>query len=164
MQEWFLLCSCFPKNPSWQLKQKLFVYITAGGSLSLRGSSSLWLLPPLPLLDLASPLMDWGLNKYKITAKTTHIMAIIAKVLSPFPWLGPGSPSWNNKMETTLFSCLFRSGFEVNEAWKLSKHWRHRLKSLAEQNFKQKNAEFLHNDLNSRLCTSFRHLCQIFLM
>jgi len=38
--------------------------------------------------------MDWGLKRYRTVAKTTHIIAIMANVLSPSPLaaFGPGSP------------------------------------------------------------------------
>ena len=67
-------------------------YMTAGGSLSLIGSSSLRFPWPF-LFALESPLSEEGRKRYKTTAKTTQTMAIIANPLSPVPWPGPGSPS-----------------------------------------------------------------------
>ena len=69
-----------------------FSYMTAGGSLSLIGSSSLRFPGPFRLA-LESPRSEEGRKRYKIIAKATHNMAIMAKPLSPVPWLGPGSPS-----------------------------------------------------------------------
>ena len=67
-----------------------FSYMTAGGSRSLMGSSSLR-FPPGPFL--VSPRREDGRKRYKSMAKATHTMAIIANPLSPVPWPGPGSPS-----------------------------------------------------------------------
>ena len=71
-------------------------YMTAGGSLSLIGSSSLRFPGPF-LFAFESPLSEEGRKRYKTTAKTTQTMAIIANPLSPVPWPGPGSPSWKKQ-------------------------------------------------------------------
>jgi len=85
--------NCFP---SGSIGQKVFglqsCYMTAGGSLSLIGSSSLRFPGPFRLA-FESPRRAEGRKRYKTTAKTTHTMAIIANPLSPVPWPGPGRPS-----------------------------------------------------------------------
>ena len=79
--------------------QKVFglqsFYMTAGGSLSLMGSSSLRFPGPFPFA-FESPRSAEGRKRYKTTAKTTQTMAIIANPLSPEASPGPGRPSWKN--------------------------------------------------------------------
>ena len=86
----FLLVCCFSFSFDHREQEFRFSYMTAGGSRSLMGSSSLR-FPPGPFL--VSPRREDGRKRYKSMAKATHTMAIIANPLSPVPWPGPGSPS-----------------------------------------------------------------------
>ena len=60
-------------------------------------SGPLWswssLLPPLGF-ESGEVRKDVGRSKNITIAKTTHIIAIIMKLLSPLSWAGPGSPSY----------------------------------------------------------------------
>ena len=60
-------------------------------------SGPLWswssLLPPLGF-ESGEVRKDVGLSRNITIAKTTHIIAIIIKLLSPLSWAGPGSPSY----------------------------------------------------------------------
>ena len=66
------------------------------------------LLPPLGF-ESGEVRKDVGLSKNITIAKTTHIIAIIMKLLSPLSWAGPGSPSYEQIAHYTNICRISRS-------------------------------------------------------